>query len=164
MTDPDDRPVALVLGAAVRPGGVPSPALERRARHAAALWRDGHVRGLVLSGGERTHPPTEAEVMAQVCRDAGVPDAAMVLEPEASTTEENMRLARPILDALGAREVIVVTDRYHAARARLVARRVGLRARTSCPRLTGAPVWRVARAWTREAVALVWYWLRGAGR
>lgn len=102
--------------------------------------------------------------MAQVCRDAGVPDAVLFLEPEAWTTEDNMRLAQPILQALGASEVIVVTDRYHAARARLVARRVGLRARTDCPQLTGAPLWRVLRAWAREGVALGWYWVRGAGR
>lgn len=102
--------------------------------------------------------------MAQVCRDAGVPDAVLFLEPKAWTTEDNMRLAQPILQALGASEVIVVTDRYHAARARLVARRVGLRARTSSPQLTSAPLWRVLRAWAREGVALGWYWVRGAGR
>lgn len=164
MNDRNDSPVALVLGAAVRPGGTPSPALERRARHAAALWKAGKVRGIVLSGGERTYPPSEAEVMAQVCRDAGVPDAVLFLERAARTTEDNMRLARPILMALGAQEVIVVTDRYHAARARLVARRVGLRARTDSPQLTGAPLWRVVRAWAREGVALGWYWVRGAGR
>lgn len=102
--------------------------------------------------------------MAQVCRDAGVPEAALIKEPAAWTTEQNMRLAKPILDRLGVCEVVLVTDRYHAARARLVAQRVGLSARASCPRLTGAPLWRVARAWSREAVALGWYWLRGAGR
>ncbi|WP_300535955.1 ElyC/SanA/YdcF family protein, partial [uncultured Mameliella sp.] len=91
-------------------------------------------------------------------------DEALTLETRALTTEDNMRFARPLLDDLGCRDVVIVTDRYHAARARLVARRAGLRATASCPRLTGAPWWRVLRAWTREAVALVWYWLRGAGR
>lgn len=164
MKDTNDKPVAVVLGAAVRPGGLPSPALERRARHAAALWRAGEVRAIVLSGGLRTCPPTEAEVMAKVCRDAGVPTDALVLERAALTTEDNLRLARPLVMALGTREVIVVTDAYHAARGRLVARRLGLLARVSSPRLVGAPLWRVARAWLREAVALGWYWMRGAGR
>jgi len=156
--------VALVLGASVRPDGRPSPALTRRVAHAVALWQAGRVGMLVLSGGVRTHPPAEAEVMARLCREAGVPDAALLLETRALTTEDNMRFARPLLDDLGCRDVVIVTDRYHAARARLVARRAGLRATASCPRLTGAPWWRVLRAWTREAVALVWYWLRGAGR
>ncbi|WP_094023693.1 YdcF family protein [Maliponia aquimaris] len=159
-----DKPVALVLGAAVRPGGVPSPALERRARHAAGLWHAGQVRALVLTGGVHTYPPSEAEVMAQVCRAEGIPATALYRETAALTTQDNIRLSLPILAALGATEVVIVTDRYHAARARLVARRAGLRARVSCPRLTGAPMWRVARAWLREALALAWYWARGAGR
>lgn len=159
-----DKPVALVLGAAVRPGGVPSPALERRARHAVGLWRSGQVRALVLTGGVRTHPPSEAEVMAALCRAEGVPDAALRIETAALTTEDNILLSLPALRSLGAAEIVIVTDRYHAARARLVARRAGLRARTACPRLTDAPLWRVVRAWLREAVALAWYWARGAGR
>ncbi len=156
--------VALVLGAAVRPDGSPSPALTRRVRHAVALWQAGRVGLLVLSGGARTHPRTEAEVMARICREAGVPEKALLMETRALTTEDNMRLALPMLDDLGCRDVVIVTDRYHAARARLVARRAGLRATASWPRLTGAPWWRVVRAWAREAVALAWYWLRGAGR
>lgn len=159
-----DKPVALVLGAAVRPGGEPSPALARRARHAAGLWHAGEVRALVLSGGVHRFPPSEAEVMARVCRAEGIPATALHLETAALTTEDNIRLSLPLLAALGATEIVIVTDRYHAARARLVARRAGVRARTSCPRLTGAPPWRVARAWLREALALAWYWARGAGR
>lgn len=164
MTDDPEHVYALVPGAAVRPGGAPSPALDRRARQAAVLWHRGEVRGIILSGGIKTHPPTEAEVMAQVCRDADVPQAALFLEPKARTTEENMLFSRPILDQLGSRKVVITTDRYHAARALLVARRAGLCARASCPSLTGAPWGRVVRAWLREAVALGWYWLRGAGR
>jgi uncharacterized SAM-binding protein YcdF (DUF218 family) len=164
MMKETDRPVALVLGAAVRPGGVPSPALERRALCAAVLWRDGTVRAVVLSGGVRAHPPSEAEVMARVCQSAGVPEPALFLEKEAMTTEENVLRARPLLTAMGAHQVVIVTDRYHAARASLVARRAGLRVSVTCPRIVDATYWRVARAWIREAVALCWYWLRGAGK
>ncbi|MBY6162324.1 YdcF family protein [Mameliella alba] len=156
--------MALVLGAAVRADGSPSPALKRRTLHAVDLWRRGDVRALILSGGTRTHPPTEAEVMARLCRAEGMPDTALVLEPEALTTEDNMRLSAPLVSRMGAPCVVVVTDRYHAARACLVARRAGLTVCASCPGLTGAPAWRVMRAWSREAVAFAWYWLRGAGR
>lgn len=161
---PQDGPVVLVLGAAVREDGSPSAALDRRARRAAALWHEGRVRAVVLSGGDRTHRLSEAEVMAEICRAEGVPDSALFLERAAKTTEENFRLSRPILDRLGAREMIVVTDRFHAVRARLVGRRSGFAVRTDCPPVTGVPRWRVLRTWTRETLALVWYWLRGAGR
>lgn len=158
------RPVALVLGARVLPDGTPSVALRRRVVHAVSLWRKGRVRAIVLTGGVRTDPPAEALVMAQVCRAAGVPDTALVLETQAQTTEENFLLSRPLLQALQAQEVIVVTDRYHAARARLVGRRAGLRVTVDSPDLNGAPHLRVARSWLREGVALAWYWARGVGR
>ncbi|MGP6087375.1 YdcF family protein [Antarctobacter jejuensis] len=160
----DDLPVALVLGARVLPDGRPSPALRRRAVHAVSLWRDGRVRALILSGGVRTNPPAEALVMAQVCRAAGVPETALVLETGALTTEDNFRLSRPLLEALGARKVVVVTDRYHAARARLMGRRAGFDVVVDSPDLKGAPPLRVARTWLREMAALFWYWIRGAGR
>ena len=120
--------VALVLGASVRPGGAPSAALARRAHHAAHLWQAGEVGALVLSGGIRTHPPSEADVMAALCRGDGVPEAALRRERAAQTTEDNVRLSLPLLRELGAQEVVIVTDRYHAARALLVARRSGLKA------------------------------------
>ncbi len=159
-----DAPVALVLGASVLPDGTASPALARRVRHAVSLWQAERVRVLVLSGGVRTNPPAEAVVMARICREAGVPEAALRLETRALTTEENFRFARPLLEDLGAREVVVVTDRYHAARARLLGRRAGFVVTLDCPELKGAPPLRVARSWLRERVALFWYWLRGAGR
>ena len=102
--------------------------------------------------------------MARICRAEGVPETALLLETKALTTEENIVLSGPLIAAFHPPSVIIVTDRYHAARARLVARRLGLPLRVECPELIDAPRWRVARAWMREAVALTWYWLRGAGR
>ena len=64
---PDMRPVALVLGAAVWPGGRPSPTLRRRALKAAALWHEGQVRAIIGCGGVGRHPPSEAEVIRALC-------------------------------------------------------------------------------------------------
>lgn len=164
MTDKTQKPVALVLGAAVRPGGVASPALERRTRHAITLWQQSKVSALVLSGGQKTHPPAEALVMAELCHAAGVPSRVLHIEPSALTTEDNFRCSRPLLDALAPPKVIVVTDRYHARRARLVARRQGLVVRVSSPDLIDVRRWRIVRAWAREMIALAWYWINGKGR
>ncbi|EPX76412.1 hypothetical protein Salmuc_02914 [Salipiger mucosus DSM 16094] len=62
-----------------------------------------------------------------------------------------------MLERLGAREVVVVTDGYHAPRARLVARRLGLVARSSSPRARLSR--RRLRAALREVPAYVWYGL-----
>ncbi len=159
MTGLDD-PVALVLGAAVWEGGRASPSLRRRARHAATLWHAGQVRAIVVSGGVGLHPPSEAEVMAQVIVAAGVPDGAVFLEPQARNTRENIALSRPILNRIGASAVVIVTDGYHAPRARLLARRAGLRASSNCPVRDYRLTWPMLRLRLREAVAFLWVLVR----
>lgn len=155
-----NRPVALVLGAAVWTGGTASPTLSRRALHAARLWHQGEVAAIIGCGGIGRHPPSEAEVIVGLCRAEGIPDEALFVEDRSSTTEENLRFAVPVLEAMGARQVVIVTDRYHAPRARLVARRMGLDARIDCPPLRGTKRRRVIKQYLREVPAYLWYWLR----
>lgn len=146
--------VAVVLGAAVWPGGEPSPTLARRAAHAVALYRSGTVQGILGCGATGRHPPAESEVIARLCRAAGVPDAALLYDSCSRTTRENLLNAQAILRAQGAR-ALIVTDPYHAPRARLIARQIGLACTVSCPswRLIGPRQW--ARHLLREGVALL---------
>lgn len=155
-----DCAVALVLGAMVRADGTASPALRRRAVHALGLWRSGAVQALVLSGAERWHPPSEAEAMARILRAAGVPDSALILEERATSTEENIAFAQPLLADLGAKRVILVTDRLHGPRAALIARRAGLEVELSCPGLP-RPSRKLAQQALREVVAYLWTWGHG---
>lgn len=157
---------AVILGCAVWPGGEPSPALRRRAGQAAALWRRGEVEALVPCGGLGRHAPTEAEAMRRLLVEAGVPDAAIHPEGRSRSTHENLLLARPILARLGAERVVIVTDRTHAPRARLIAQGLGLRATTSSPPLRGARLGATLRQALREvpATALALWRLRRAGR
>ena len=155
------RPTAaLVLGAKVLEDGRPSAALERRARHAAGLYREGVVARIIASGGPPGAQVTEAEAIRDLCVAAGVPDTAILLETEAASTEENIRLARPILAAEGISSVWLVTDGFHARRAGFTARRQGLDAEISCPELTGVPLWRRVRLHLRERAALAVYAVR----
>ena len=147
--------VALVLGAAVWAGGVPSPTLARRAAHAAALWREKRVDFIVGCGGLGRHGPAEAEVIAALLRAEGVPEGAIGLEPASGTTRENLRLAVPVFRALGADRVVIVTDAWHAPRALLIARQEGVPA-TAAPIPLRRQSWRtLVRHVPREALALV---------
>jgi uncharacterized SAM-binding protein YcdF (DUF218 family) len=157
-------PVAIVLGAAVWPGGEPSPTLRRRAARAVALWQAGEVGAIVGCGGEGAHGPSEAEVICRLAFEAGVPAGALFREDRSTTTEENLRYALPVLEGMGARQVVIVSEGYHLPRALLVARRLGLTARGAAPGLGGARLGAQAKAVLREIPAFVWYWLRGAGR
>lgn len=159
--DPDHaitpaRPrVALVLGAAVWSGGTPSPTLARRARHAAGLYRAGKVDAIIGCGGLGRHPPTEASVITALCRAEGVPEPALTEEGTSTTTRENLTNARTILARLNPGAVVIVTDPYHAPRAWLIARQLGLTTRCDCPpcRSIGPRQW--LRHAPREALALL---------
>lgn len=146
---------ALVLGAAVWAGGVPSPTLVRRARHAAGLWRAGRVDLVVGCGGLGRHAPTEAEAIAALLRAEGVPEGAIRLEPASRTTRENLALAVPILRDEGVDQAVIVTDPYHAPRALLIARQMGLRAVADGPGWRAIGPRQLARHIPREALALV---------
>ena len=147
------RPIALVLGAAVWPGGRPSPTLARRTAHAIALYRAGQVGAVMGCGGPGAHPPAEAAVIARLCQEAGLPAAAILVEDRSTTTRENLSYAKALLPA-GAGAVIV-TDAYHAPRARLIARQIGLDATVSTPGWAGVGPRQRLRHIPREALALL---------
>ncbi len=158
--------VIIVLGSAVYPGGRPSPSLRARTLRAVELYRAGYAPNLILTGGVGGHPPSEARVMAQVARDAGVPETALVLEERATSTEENIVFSKRIMDARGWKSALIVSDPYHLFRAETIARDAGLPAAGVGARnspLYAAPV---SRVWytAREALALTWYYAtRGVG-
>ena len=105
--------VAVVLGAndPMRP-----------AERAVALYRNGHARELLFSGGFNGRlGGTEAEEMAAVARAAGVPNDAILIEPQARHTDENLQFARAMISKSSA--ILLVTIQFHLCRALIAARK-----------------------------------------
>ena len=118
----------VVLGAGLGPGGTLTPILEERIAAAAALFRAGAGKYVVVTGGvTQGAPRAEADAIAQGLRAAGVPD--VLVERESLTTAENARFTARILEPLGARTVWLVTQPFHGRRAALLFRREGLEPR-----------------------------------
>lgn len=136
----------VVFGARAYADGRPSLALEDRVRHGIALHRAGYAPRLILSGA-----PDEVPVMARLAREAGVPAAALGLDPAGLNTWATLKNLRE-------RRVIAVSHYYHLARIKLGARRLGIACATvPCTmsrRLQKEP-WFVAR----ECAAFVSYYL-----
>ncbi|GAB5449651.1 YdcF family protein [Gymnodinialimonas sp.] len=147
----------LILGAAVWRDG-PSPTLMRRTLHGAALFHAGRGDVVIPCGGLGRFPPSEAKAMADVLRQAGVPDSAIRLEDTSTNTVQNIRNALPLLG--DTRDVVIVSDAYHLPRARLIARREGLRVTTSAPPLNGARLWPQVKGWLREIPGVIAVLLR----
>jgi uncharacterized SAM-binding protein YcdF (DUF218 family) len=115
----------VVLGCALDPRGAPRSALRRRALRGVELFQRGAAALLVLSGGGR-HNRSEAAAMAEIAREAGVPDAALLLETRSANTFENAVFTAALLRRRGLGRIILVSDRYHLPRARLLFRLAGL--------------------------------------
>jgi hypothetical protein len=59
--------------------------LEARVRHAARLYKEGKVGLLIPTGGFGDHPPSEAEVMAHIRREEGMPESVLIPAPVKAT-------------------------------------------------------------------------------
>ncbi len=137
QTQPAD--CAIVLGAAVWPGERPSATLRARTLRAGRLYRDGLVRHLVLTGGVGDWPPSEAEVMRRILAAQGVPESAMLLEEQATTTRESARYCAALLRREGWQTALLVSDPWHLPRSLRLFRREGVRV-LACPAF-GSPTW-----------------------
>ena len=146
----------VVMGARVLPGGRPSGALRRRV--AAALAAADERTRFLVTGAVGDHPPSEARVMADLLRAAGVPEARIVLEETGTDTLSSLRACARVLRAAGAREVLVASDDYHLPRCRAVLRALGVRAGGVPARGTRAASGTRAWLWAlvREAAGLPW--------
>jgi uncharacterized SAM-binding protein YcdF (DUF218 family) len=125
---------STVLGMGLMDGGRVAPLLagrlERgRAVHERLARRRGADPVLIVSGGKGSDERvSEAAAMAGYLIERGFPADRLVLEDRSRNTEENILFSKAIIDQSrpGARAVIV-TSSYHALRAGIIARRVGLR-------------------------------------
>ena len=138
-------PAAVVLGAA-QYNGTPSPVLRGRLDHAVELYRSDLVEVVVVTGGGREgDATTQAKAAYDYLRvEAGLPDDRLRLKVDGTSTFEELAAVARFLGDEGITEVVLVTDPYHARRAVLVAREVGLDASVS-PTSAGAPIGRLLR-------------------
>jgi uncharacterized SAM-binding protein YcdF (DUF218 family) len=129
----------LLLGGGTKPALPPREFPELadagdRVLHAARLFRAGKARLVLASGGRlpwQTRGPAEAETMAGLLVDLGVPREAIVREERSSNTRENCLRAKELLDARGARDVLLVTSALHMRRAFATCRTAGLAVRAA---------------------------------
>jgi uncharacterized SAM-binding protein YcdF (DUF218 family) len=154
--------VAIVLGAAVRGNGSPSPVFEGRLEHAAQLY-GADVPRLIFTGGRgEGMPHAEAEVARKWALARRIPAAAIRIETRSRTTHQNLVEARAIMRAEGLRTALIVSDPLHLPRAMRMARDLGIDARPG-PATTS----RYRSGWTRlpfllrESFFLTGYWLTG---
>ena len=125
--------VAVVLG-----GGLSGPRLPNRPYpdlaasadrvwHAARLFHANKAGRLLLSGGEvHTGDGSEAEAMAVLLRDLGVPRDRILFEAASINTVTNAERTRAALKPFGPGCTLLVTSALHMRRAKRAFERAGL--------------------------------------
>jgi SanA protein len=116
-------PVALVYGAGLAPGAVPSAVLAQRLDTAISLYREGKVSGLLLSGDNSDRFHDETRAMVRYVLERGVPEAAVVGDDAGLSTYDSSVRARTVF---GVKEAVLVTQRFHLSRALFIANSVGI--------------------------------------
>ncbi|MCQ4085629.1 YdcF family protein [Saccharibacillus sp. JS10] len=119
-TQPTD--VGIVLGARLW-NDEPSPALKERLDMAYEGYESGKYPVLIVSGGLDSPEMrfTEAEGMATYLEQRGIPESAIILENQATSTYENLLFSEQIMKQKGWKTATIVTHQFHGSRARDIA-------------------------------------------
>lgn len=121
----------IVLGAA-QFDGRPSAVLRARLDHAADLYRRNIAPVVVVTGGKAEGDRfTESAASANYLHTKGVPDEAILREATGRTSWQSLAASARFLRERGIRDVVLVSDPFHAARIAGIASELGLDAVTS---------------------------------
>jgi SanA protein len=118
--------VGLVLGTSPKlRGGSKNPFFEARMNAAAALFRAGKVKHLLVSGDNGRKGYDEPSSMRDALVDRGVPAKAVTLDYAGFRTLDSVERARTVF---GLKKAVIITDDFHLPRSLFLARAKGLKA------------------------------------
>lgn len=117
------KPIALVLGTSKFIGRFENRFYKRRMRAAAALYRAGKVRGILVSGDNSRKTYNEPEDMKADLVKLGVPAAYVTLDFAGFRTLDSIVRAKEVF---GQRAVVVVSQAFHVQRALYLADAAGV--------------------------------------
>src|SRR6201994_2863584 len=115
--------VALVLGAQVYTNGTPSIMLADRVHAAEALYRAGKVKKILVSGDHGSWSYDEPGTMRRMLLADGIPARDIFTDHAGFDTWDSAQRAKRVFDVSSA---VVVTQRFHMARALYDARHAGV--------------------------------------
>jgi len=113
--------VAIVPGSHVHEGK-PSVRLRHRLDAALALYREGRVGAILVSGNDTPESP-EATTMHSWLRARGVPEAHILIDREGVRTRETMNRAASLFDV---RRAVVCTQEANMSRSLFLAAHAGI--------------------------------------
>lgn len=120
----------IILGAKVKPGGVPSLALANRLDVAADyLHQYPHVKAIVSGGQGADEDQSEASVMVEVLVEKGIERERILIEDESTSTYENLLYSKKLLPT-ETKSITIISNDFHLKRATFLSESLGLTADT----------------------------------
>ena len=158
--EPNNSKVVVVLGCQVKKTR-PSLMLKRRLDAAKELLESDGELVCVVSGGKGTGEDiSEAQCMKEYLVSCGIDEKRIIEEDRSTTTYENLKFTRDILDERGlGRDIIIATDAFHEYRASLLAKKLGYSSTSACPAFTKFRY--LPTYWVREWIGLTHYFIFG---
>ncbi len=128
MRDEVKRADAIVVLGAAQWDGVPSPVLKARLDHALDLYENGVAPYIVTTGSKQKGDRyTEAYTGLTYLLERGIPESKIIVIVDGSNTYQSLSATSNAIESVGlGSEVLLVSDPYHALRAKEIAREVGL--------------------------------------
>ncbi|MFJ5565843.1 YdcF family protein [Lysinibacillus xylanilyticus] len=115
----------IVLGAKVKPGGIPSLSLKNRLEEAVKyLNKYPHVKVIVSGGQGADEDQTEASVMFKYLQDKGIDTNRILVEEQSTSTYENLLFSKELLPK-GTKKITILSNDFHLKRAKYLAESLG---------------------------------------
>lgn len=151
----------IILGSGLFGDKVP-PLLAQRLDKGLAIYEKFNRKPVIIVSGGQGEDEwiSEAEAMAGYLIDKGVPADSILLENKSRTTFENLTFSKQLMLAQGREQdrVVLVTNSFHALRAGIYMKQVGLKGRSIGSRTA---FYFLPSAWIRETAGLIriyWKW------
>lgn len=120
-----NAPTAIVLGGGMKDNGEQTLMQMDRVATGIALYKNGQVQKLIMSGDDGQRRFNEVDAMKAQAVAAGVPEADIVIDPHAYRTYLSCYHAA---HEYGETDVVLVTQNFHLPRALYFCHNMGVRA------------------------------------
>jgi vancomycin permeability regulator SanA len=114
-----------VFGAGLRRDGTPTTVLADRVSTAAALYREGKVQRILLSGSVDGDQYNEPAAMRSLALNLGVLDQDILIDTGGTRSLSTCQRAHQVF---GIEQALLISQRYHLPRALVICDAIGLSA------------------------------------
>lgn len=118
--------VGIILGNKVEFNGQPSNRLKSRLDKAVELYRKNFFKYIIVSGGIGKEGFDEAEVMRDYLLKNQVPLEVIIIDNKGKNTYLTAVNSKKIMEDLGLKSALIITQYYHITRTSLAFSRVGI--------------------------------------